>query len=239
MRLSPQASHVLRAAAATVALLLCASLIAPAASAADQGYRFWSFWSGDGSSWQPLSTGAGDHKLADRAVFGAKLVVTGDSLQPSDAPGQPPNYDTLCPDSSGGTGIHVALVIDFGSKVDAPKGEKPPASQTDCLTLPESSTAAAALQAAASVRAGEGGMICGINGYPATECSVAVAEIPDKPEPSASPADSPAESPAAASSENRPPWWLAAAVGALLIILIALAVMRGRSRGSNDDGAIT
>jgi hypothetical protein len=60
--------------------------------------------------------------------------------------------------------------VDFGDQAQAPEGETAPESKTVCVVVPSGSSSADALAKAAEVRS-ESGLICGIDGFPATECA--------------------------------------------------------------------
>ena len=70
----------------------------------------------------------------------------------------------------------MALLIDFGTKETAPTVEAPPAARWTCVVVPDQSTGATVLSQVAQVRL-ENGFVCGIDGFPASECSVP-ADIP-------------------------------------------------------------
>lgn len=235
----PARSRIRPMLAAAVLSLLTSWLLGMAGPANATDYRFWSFWSGDGGKWTPIEVGPADYKLKDKSVFGAKFVVGSDKLQPSNSPTRKPDYQELCPKSSGGTGIHVAFLIDFGSPAEAPPGETPPASKVECVTLPDSATGAAALNATSSVRMGESGLVCGIDGYPKVECAVSVSEASataTATTPSALPTATPATTaPAVPASSSQSGWWLAAGVVVVIVILAALAFLRGRSKNTDND----
>ncbi len=89
------------------------------------------------------------------------------------------------------------MVVDFGLATDAPAHETPPAGVVPgCVYVHDGDTGADVLAAAAAVRIGTGsdaGLVCGIDGYPKTECAVAVAtHAPPRLTPSAHPPTPPA-----------------------------------------------
>jgi hypothetical protein len=68
----------------------------------------------------------------------------------------------------------IALVIDFGSKAYAPKGEKVPRTIVRCVTTAKGSQGIDVLGQAVKVRSASSGLICGFNGYPKKECGVEI-----------------------------------------------------------------
>jgi hypothetical protein len=64
----------------------------------------------------------------------------------------------------------VAVVIDPGPAGIAPVGETPPQATTTCVTAPATDNGLRVLQRVAELRFHSSGLICGIGGFPATEC---------------------------------------------------------------------
>ena len=91
----------------------------------------------------------------------------------------------------------VAVVIDPGVVSDAPSGETPAAAHVACVQVPESANGAQVLAKAAVLRTNDG-MVCGLDGYPQSECAVVV-----RPATSA-PAVPPVKKPAAAPHTQAP-----------------------------------
>ena len=96
------------------------------------------------------------------------------------------------------------MVIDFGLATDAPAHEKPPAGVVPgCVYVRDDQTGANVLQDAAATRIGTGpdaGLVCGIDGYPKTECAVAVTANP--PPPVATPSPTPSRTTAHATPDT-------------------------------------
>jgi hypothetical protein len=83
-----------------------------------------------------------------------------------------PDFQELCGSTSAVAGkIRVGLVVDFGGIDIAPTGETPKEFFQQCVLVTKNSTGMDVLQAALPVRTGSSGLICGIGGYPASECS--------------------------------------------------------------------
>jgi hypothetical protein len=198
---------VIRAATRLVTALSCVAGVAainlavvvgaPAQASAATAYRYWAFYVGHGSTWQYAQRGPASEYPADGDVEGWRFAIQTDAaggLMPRDVP----TFATLCATTPAKAGdIRVGLVIDFGAASDAPAHESPPAGVVPgCVYVHAGDTGAAVLQAATTVRIGTGvdaGLVCGIDGYPKTECapSVAVTQA-STPAPSSRPTTTPA-----------------------------------------------
>lgn len=120
-------------------------------------------------SWDMAMVGPADNKVVDGSVDGYRLGIGTDTDTPQ--PRVVANFDSICPDLTAGTNeLRVAVVIDFGDQTQAPEGETAPESKTACVVVPAGSSSADALAKAAEIRS-ESGLICGIDGFPATECA--------------------------------------------------------------------
>jgi hypothetical protein len=154
-------------------------------------YRYWSYWTGGDSGWTYASFGPASLRPADGSVegwrFGIGSGTNGSGLMPRSTP----DFQRVCagteaqPDAK-----RVAIIIDPGLAEDAPHGESPRGAWAMCVTAPPSATGFDILRAAATVRTRQG-MVCGLAGYPASECAVIVqnpqAPSPTQPPVSASP----------------------------------------------------
>jgi hypothetical protein len=161
-----------------IALLLISTQIitVPASHAATKGYRYWGYFqAAPGSThWKAAMTGP-TVDIADGAVEGWSFVFSSDDV-PSVAPMTKPSFASICgstkadPDTK-----RIALVIEFGNPVYAPKGEKVQKPIVQCVTTAKSSQGIDVLGQVVKVRSASSGLICGLNGYPKKECGV---EIP-------------------------------------------------------------
>jgi hypothetical protein len=175
---------VIRAASWVVAALsglagvAALTVATPAPANASTAYRYWAFYLAHGNTWQYAQRGPASEYPADGDVEGWRFAVqvdTASGLTPRDVP----DFATLCASSPAKAGdIRVGLVIDFGAASDAPAHESPPAGVVPgCVYVHDGDSAAAVLQAAATIRIGTGpdaGLVCGIDSYPKTECAPAV-----------------------------------------------------------------
>lgn len=161
---------------ATAALLITGITFAPSASAAEKGWRYWGYYqaSPGATKWTAAMTGP-TVDVADGAVEGWSFVFSSDDV-PSIAPAIKPNFASICGSTKADKDTkRVALVIDYGTKAYAPKGETVLKSFTTCVRTAKTSQGIDVLGMAVKIRAAKSGLICGINGYPKKECGV---EIP-------------------------------------------------------------
>lgn len=157
--------------------VLLLSLLAPIPSHGAKGYRYWGYFqaAAGANSWTAAMTGP-SLEVKDGDVEGWAFVFSSNDI-PAIEPMMDPDFTTLCattPETSGK--IRVGLVVDFGAGNIAPEGEIPREFFSDCVVVDKGSIGLDVLEAALDVRAGDSGLICGIAGYPATECGAEVDE---------------------------------------------------------------
>ena len=149
-------------------------LFAISSPASAASYRYWGFFNGENGAWSMSMIGAAENIPEDGSVDGWRFGIGTDTETPE--PRTAPNFEELCPDTQAAEGItRVAVVIDFGDADQAPDGEVPPTSRVECVSMPTGGSSADALAMAADVR-GDGGFVCGLDGFPAAECGAEVAE---------------------------------------------------------------
>ncbi|MET7615070.1 SCO2322 family protein [Streptomyces seoulensis] len=179
-------TSVRRAAALLVASLL---VLAAGAEAHAAGYRYWSFWDRSGDRWTYATQGPASERPDDGSVRGFRFAVSADS---SDAhrPRGTADFGSVCAKTPAKAGSkRVALVLDFGTRADAPSGETPPPTRTVCARVsPDASTAEALAEAAKPLRYDTNALLCAIAGYPARGCGEQVA-ADEKPSEKAAPKD--------------------------------------------------
>ena len=163
------------------ALAGCAAIVitVPGHASAATAYRYWTFYVAHGSSWQYSQRGPASEYPVDGEVQGWRFAVQAEATNGL-LPRAVPDFATLCASTPVRAGeLRVGVVVDFGLAADAPAHERPPAAVVPgCVYVPDGDTGANVLAAAAAVRIGTGsdaGLVCGIDGYPKTECAVAVA----------------------------------------------------------------
>ncbi|MEV5598356.1 SCO2322 family protein [Streptomyces sp. NPDC052496] len=151
-----------------------------AAPAQAQEYRYWSFWdgpaagapaSGDGG-WSYATEGPATSRPRDGAVAGFRFTVGADS-KAAGKPRRAADFDAICGTTPAQDGRkRVGLVLDFGTKAEAPAGENPPPVRTECARLPEDGTVGDALAAVAGpLRYDTNALLCAIAGYPKAGCA--------------------------------------------------------------------
>jgi hypothetical protein len=93
-----------------------------------------------------------------------------------------PSFSRLCGSTAAQEGHkRVGLVVDFGTTGDAPAGESPPSPITTCAVVPDDANGYEVLMTVAQLRTDDSGLICGVNGFPATECGVPVTDPTSSP----------------------------------------------------------
>jgi hypothetical protein len=138
-----------------------------AAPAEATSYRFWSYWTG-GSDWTFSNQGA-SRRPVDGGVEGWRFAISPASSS-TIPPRHSPSFASLCGNTPAEDGKkRVGLVVDYGTSSDAPDGESPPSMLATCAVVPEDANGYDVLVTVAQLRT-DSGLICGINGYPASEC---------------------------------------------------------------------
>lgn len=187
--------RMLKVVAAGAMALAALAWAAPADAAT---YRYWSYWVGDSGAWSFSNVGPAFRIPADGAVEGwrfSEAGVSGDT-----PPTFAPSFDEVCGTTEApADGKRVAVIVDPGSAADAPDGEQTPGAWALCVTADADATGYAVLRAAAGVRV-DRGLICGINGYPGSECGAVVRDPQPSPAPTRSPKPKPKPAPATTSA---------------------------------------
>lgn len=151
---------------------------AGAANAAD-GYRYWNYFHVDSGKYVFAQTGPSEFKPKEGAVEAYRygLSSTNDGLKPRTA-ATTYSFDDLCKDTKAQTGQkRVGVLIDYGTSADAAGGDTPDDPRGDCAVVPTDANGQQVLDAVSDLRV-QGGLVCGIDGYPAKGCSVTVKNPP-------------------------------------------------------------
>ena len=160
-----------------IALLLISTqfIATPAAHAATKGWRYWGYFqAAPGTSHWKAAMNGPTVDIADGSVEGWSFVFSSDDV-PSIAPTTKPSFASICgstkadPDTK-----RIALVIEFGNPVYAPKGESVQKPIIRCVITAKSSQGIDVLGQVIKVRSNSSGLICGLNGYPKKECGVEI-----------------------------------------------------------------
>ncbi|MFI0779661.1 SCO2322 family protein [Streptomyces sp. NPDC021212] len=166
-----------------VVLLPLVAVLAGAAPAQAEGYRYWSFWQrgGDGGGWTYAAQGPSAARPGDGDMIGFRFAVSEDSRDAA-RPRGTARFDAICgADSPAKRGTkRIAVVLDFGTAQDAPDGRTPPKSRTACARVGADATAGEALAAVAKpLRYNSSALLCAIAAYPKSGCGEAVAAQKD------------------------------------------------------------
>lgn len=155
-----------RSAVAVVATIILA--LGAALPAAADAFRYWGFYQLTDGAWTFAITGAGENVPADGTVEGWRFAVAGEDS--SRVPRAEVTFDQLCGAvEAGADEKRVGVVVDYGTSEDAPEGSQPPAHRGDCAVVPAEATSTDVLTAVLDARV-EGGLVCGVGGYPGTGC---------------------------------------------------------------------
>lgn len=220
---------IVRLLAALAVMVLSASTALPASA---EAFRYWGYYAWSGSEWSFADAGPAETVPADGSVEGWRFAVTGEAS--ARLPRAEGSFDTLCATTEAEQGSkRVGVVIDYGTQDDAPDGDTAPAPRGACALVPEDATGSDVIVAVAELRVGEGGFICGIDGYPSEGCGDPVdGDAPTGEEPAVQlelAADGGAEGTST---------WVPIAVGIAAVAAVgaaALVVSRRRSSGSSAD----
>ncbi|MET7506400.1 SCO2322 family protein [Streptomyces albidoflavus] len=230
---SRPARTTLRAGLALLLGLLLAVLLAAPAQAA--GYRYWSFWEREGSTWSYATQGPAQLRPDDGSVQGFRFAVSAEA-DDSAAPRSEAAFATICEETDERAGHkRIALVLDFGTAADAPEGERPPKPRTACASVEEEASTADALAAVAPpLRYDSSAMLCAIDGYPRTGCGEQVSGSGEPSAEESSDAASPGTEESdsgSASGGDGPSAGLLVGVGAVVVLGVAALWQSRRRRG--------
>jgi hypothetical protein len=162
-----------------IILLTSTPLFLSSSANAAKGYRYWGYFQAapDATQWTPAMTGP-TTTLQDGAVEGWSFSASNDVV-PATAPSDEADFATLCADTPQASGkIRVGLVINFGPEAIAPNNEMPPNTILSCALVKKGATGNDVLSASVTVRNDKSGLLCGIEGYPKSECGPEI-DMPD------------------------------------------------------------
>ena len=145
----------------------------------DTGYRYWGYYQAKPgeSKWTTAMTGP-TVNIPDGSVEGFAFTFAGDVIN-TGAPKATPNFESICGRTAAVAGNkRIGLVVEFGPKVIAPKGERAPKAFSKCVVLPIKATGFDLLNKATKIRTNATGMICSIAAFPKKECSEKAIKTP-------------------------------------------------------------
>ena len=152
--------------------LLVTGVAATALPANAEAYRYWGYYSWSEDAWTFAMDGPAAAVPADGAVEGWRFAISDE--QSTRYPRATGDFEALCASTPPEDGSkRVGVVLDYGTAADAPEGETPPAAQGACVVVAEDASGADVLAEVTELRL-DGGLICGISGYPTTGCGDAV-----------------------------------------------------------------
>ena len=163
----------------TALAVFIAPLFFSSTAQAAKGYRYWGYFQAapDTSKWVAAMTGP-TTKLLDGAVEGWSFSASNDVV-PATPPSDEADFATLCADTPEAAGkIRVGVVINFGPEEIAPNNEMPPNTILTCALVKKNATGIDVLNATVKVRNDNSGLLCGIEGYPKSECGPEI-DMPD------------------------------------------------------------
>jgi hypothetical protein len=216
-----------------IAIVTLAGLAGPAQ--AEDGYQYWNYSHLENGKWAFSQVGAGDYQPKDGAVEGFRYGTSTQSqgIEPR-ADLSKVDFDTICADTKAATGQkRVAVVLDYGTEMG---NGKPPAPRAECAVVANDASTQKVLGEVAQLRLGSG-MVCAIDGYPATGCGEPVknAKVPAHEETVsfALPSDSGSSTQAASASQQAEDGsstglWTAVGVAVLVVLIAAAALLMNR-----------
>jgi hypothetical protein len=245
MATDPRPLPVRRLLGVLVALLLPALYVVAGAGAASaaSGYKYWNYFHVEGGKYAFAQTGPADYKPRNGAVEAYRygLSSSAKGLQPRTG-ATTYSFEKLCAGTKAQQGEkRVGVLVDYGTSADAAGGDTPPDPRGDCAVVPSNANGQQVLDAVSDLRV-EKGLVCGIDGYPSTGCSVTVKnppaaqaeqdvdfKLPAGASDSASPGTS-ASSDSGSSDDGGVPWTLVGVVAAVVVIGGAALALSRRNR---------
>ena len=156
--------------------LLIATSFTPANAAAQKGWRYWGYFQAapGTTTWNYALTGPAGSTPKDGSVEGWKYSFSSDTVDTGN-PTLKPNFKAICSGTPAQSGlIRVAVVVDFGLRAIAPKGENVQPTIRKCVSVKPGTNGLEILAKAISVRTSAEGFVCGLASYPAKECSTEI-----------------------------------------------------------------
>jgi hypothetical protein len=230
-------ARLLRAAVIVFLVSLAGGIAAAPAQAAS--YRYWGYFHLTKGAWTFAQTGAAQATPAEGAVEGWRFAVADESS--IRAPRATPTFAALCTGTAIKTGSkRVGLVLDFGRPADSADGSTPPPARATCVTVPQKASGADVLVAGGATLRVSKSLDCAIDGWPATGCGDAVANVsaaaasPDTKITIAAPKANPATQSADKSSTGSPALVLGGAGALVLVAALGFGAWR-RGRDATHD----
>ena len=161
--------------AATTAMMIGAGVVAAPTSEA-AAYRYWTYWTASEANWTFATKGPAFRVPEDGTVEGWRFAIT--ETVAGTAPRTSVSFNDVCGDTpTQQDRKRIALIIDPGVATDAPTGENGGGAWAACVVAALGATGFDILTAEVTVRT-QRGLICALNGFPATECAPVLADTP-------------------------------------------------------------
>jgi hypothetical protein len=144
-------------------------------ASASTGYRYWGYFQAapGATQWTMAMTGPTTN-VRDGSVEGWMHTFSNEEINAS-TPRITPDFSKLCKKLRPvANKKRIGIVVDFGPAAIRPQGESIPRRVSTCVQVDLNATGAEVLAQVAKIRAASSGFICGINGYPAKECSAEI-----------------------------------------------------------------
>lgn len=136
-------------------------------------YRYWTYFQVTDGKFVTSAVGVGKAVPADGSVEAYRYAAPADFNKPNlpRADLGELTFASICEHVEAADGKkRVAVIIDFGVAEDAEDAGEPPAPTAACAQVAEKATGVQVLSAVTKTRV-EKGMLCAIEGYPASGCS--------------------------------------------------------------------
>lgn len=156
--------------------MVTANSIVAAGAATEKGWRYWGYFQAapGAYTWSYATTGPAGSTPKDGAVEGWRFSFSSDTVDTGN-PALKPNFKATCVGVKSESGmVRVAVVVDFGLRAIAPKGESVQSTIRKCVKIKSGSNGLDILNRAVTIRTSSSGFVCGLNNYPAKECSTEI-----------------------------------------------------------------
>lgn len=160
----------------TTGTLLLTASISPASAATEKGWRYWGYFQAapGSSAWNYALTGPVGSIPKDGAIEGWKFSFSSDSVDTGN-PTLKPNFKAICAGVKPQAGmVRIGVVVEFGLRAIAPKGEIVQQTIRQCVSVKTGTNGIEILSKVAPLRTSAEGFVCGINNFPAKDCSTEI-----------------------------------------------------------------
>lgn len=154
-----------------------ANAATPTTPNGEKGWRYWGYFQAapGSNTWSYAETGPAGSTPKDGTVEGWRFSFSSNTVD-TGSPALKPNFKATCSGVAAQSGmVRVAVVVDFGLRAIAPKGENVQPTIRQCVSVKAGSTGLDILNKVVPVRTSSSGFVCGLNNFPAKECSTEIA----------------------------------------------------------------